>query len=290
MSETNPVAAAYCLFCILIFAVCYLGGKKRFLPRIAPLDKEEFGLKDFFPAGYFLMWKLKYKYNTPLDRTLRRQLKELYDPEFTDFYLQTYWAASATYVLIGFFLSGLLALSGQYSLSAGAVGFGFVLGYIGLTDLKSKIEKRHQKISMDMPDLTNKIVILSGAGMTLRAAIEKISSELSNDRPLYEELSYAVRMMGTGATPEEAFDRFMMRCNMPQVRRFVSVILQNMHRGGNDVILALSEIGAEQWEERKNAARKFGEEASTKMLFPMMLMLLAVIMLTVAPAVMSMNL
>ena len=52
---------------------------------------------------------------------------------------------------------------------------------------------------------------------------------------------------------------------------------------------ALKEIGEEQWNNRKNAAKQFAEEASTKMLFPMMLMLLAVILLTIAPAVMSMN-
>ena len=76
---------------------------------------------------------------------------------------------------------------------------------------------------------------------------------------------------------------------MPAVRRLVSVLLQNMQRGGTEVLYALREIGQELWEGRKAAARQIAEETTTKLLFPMMLMLLAVILLVAAPAVMSMN-
>ena len=39
--------------------------------------------------------------------------------------------------------------------------------------------------------------------------------------------------------------------------------------------------------ERKNAARKFGEEAGTKMLIPMMLMLFIVMAIVIIPAFLS---
>ena len=76
---------------------------------------------------------------------------------------------------------------------------------------------------------------------------------------------------------------------MREMRRFVSVILQNMHRGGSDVLTALREIGKELWSARKAAARRVAEETSTKLLFPMVLMLIAVIILAIAPAVMGMG-
>lgn len=289
MEDVSTASLIYLIACVLLFYYFYAGGKKKYLKMLDPLTKDEFGLKDFFPAGFFLMEKLKYKYNSQYDRILRKNLKEIYDPGYVEFYLRVYWAASASYVLIGFLFSGLLALSGEKLLPFAGFCVGLVLAYVNLSSLNDKVEERHRRISMDMPDLTNKIVILSGAGMTLRAALAKIASEMGGQRPLYQELAYSMQMMENGTPAEAAFDHFMVRCNMPEIRRFVSIILQNMNRGGTDVTRALAEIGREQWENRKNAAKRFAEEASTKMLFPMMLMLLAVILLTITPAVLSMN-
>ena len=162
--------------------------------------------------------------------------------------------------------------------------------YVNLTGIGRKVDERHRLITMDMPDLTNKIVILTGAGMTLRQAIFKIAKDMKTDRPVYIELAKTTKMMENGETAEAAFNYFMTRCNMPEVRRFVSIILLNLQRGGSDISRALSEIGKEQWTARTNAARRYAEEASTKLLFPMILMLFAVIMLTIAPAVLGMQL
>lgn len=68
-----------------------------------------------------------------------------------------------------------------------------------------------------------------------------------------------------------------------------SVLIQNMNRGGTDVLLALREIGKELWNERRATAKRVAEQAGTKLLFPMMLMLLAVILIVAAPAVMSLS-
>ena len=83
---------------------------------------------------------------------------------------------------------------------------------------------------------------------------------------------------------EKALDYMTIQCNTPQMRRFISVVLQNMKRGGTDVIAALQDIGREQWEERKAAAKRLCAEADSKLLFPMMLMLFSVVLMTVTPA------
>ena len=95
--------------------------------------------------------------------------------------------------------------------------------------------------------------------------------------------------MENGETVESAMDMLCTKCNMPEVRRMSSVLIQNMNRGGTDVLLALREIGKELWNERWATAKRVAEQAGTKLLFPMMLMLLAVILIVAAPAVMSLN-
>ena len=66
-------------------------------------------------------------------------------------------------------------------------------------------------------------------------------------------------------------------------------MLQNIRRGGADVFLALREIGNELWNARKVATKQMAAEAETKMMFPMMLMFVAVILMVAMPAVMAMG-
>lgn len=290
MDSVNIFAAVYLLFTVFIFYFFYRRGKKKYQGITNALEKSAFHIRDFMPAGFAVMEMIRYRYSTQFDRVLRKQLKELYDTKYTEFYLRVYWAESVTYTLLAILLSGLFSLSGEIALSVGLVVLGIVMIYVNLMGLGSKVEERHRQITMDMPDLTNKIVILTGAGMTLRQALFKISQDLSTERPLYTELNKTMKMLEKGETAEAAFDYFMTRCNMPEIRRFVSILLLNMQRGGSDISRALSEIGKEQWVARTNAAKRYAEEASTKLLFPMMLMLFSVILLTVAPAVLGMQL
>lgn len=287
MENVSPIAAVYLLAVLVVTYVLYKRGGKKYAAMIEPLSKDDFGLKDIFPIGFTLMEMAKYQYSSAFDRKIRRQLVELYDPDYTEYYLRVYWGAAASYVVIGLLMSAILAVGVGVVGAVLGLAVGVVMAYACFNDIEKKIEERHTKITIDMPDFTNKILILSGAGLTLRAAIIKISHEMANDTPLYHELAHSVQMMENGVTDEAALGHLEMRCNTPQMRRFTSVIIQNLNRGGTDVLLALQDIGQEQWAERKAAAIRVSAEADTKLLFPMMLMLGSVIIMTIAPAVMS---
>ncbi len=286
----NPIYAIPALALLVIFLLLHLKGKTRYAAMIQAMDKDEYGLRDIMGVGFMLMELSKYQYASKLDRKARMQLRELYEPEFVEFHLRTRWAASVTYACLALLLGTLaFAGTGDMTILAFFIVLAPFLAYASFTSLEKKIEKRHRQVAMDMPDFTNELVILSGAGLTLRAAIIKVGREMAGDSPLYTALRKAVNKMENGATDEAALDVLVTQCNMPVMRRLVSVLLQNMQRGGTDVLNALREIGAELWTNRKAAARQMAEEVSTKMLFPMMLMLIAVILLVAAPAVMSMN-
>lgn len=287
MADISKIAAGYLLVVLILSYILLKIGQKKYMPMIEPLNKDDFGLKDFFPIGFVLMDLIRYQYSSDFDRRLRRQLIELYDPDYTEYYLRVYWGAAASYIMIGFMMAGLLWMGlGLWGILAG-IAVGLAMAYANFANLQSMLDKRHLNILIDMPDFTNKILILSGAGLTLRAALIKISHEMANDTPLYHELAASVKMMENGATEEAALGRLAMRCNTPQMRRFTSVVLQNVHRGGSDVLMALQDIGQEQWAERKAAAARVSQEADTKLLFPMMLMLASVLLMTIVPAVMS---
>lgn len=279
------------LILLAAFALLNSKGKKQYDAYLQALDKKEYSLKDFMPAGFALMGMTKYDYSNNIDRTLRRQLAELYPQEFVEFYVRVIWAQAATSGILGLLLSALFFGAGEGSVLYLVFGLALtaVLVWASFGDVKKKVEQRHAQVAIDLPDLTNQIIILSGAGLTLRASLLKIAAEMPAETPLYQMLAKAAEKMEHGASDEEALDLLTTQCNMPEMRRFVSVILQNMHRGGSDVLSALREIGKELWSARKAAAQRVAEETSTKLLFPMMLMLIAVILLVAAPAVMGMG-
>lgn len=289
--ESNPVLFVPFLVVMLLFALLFVKGKQKYATFVNAIDKSEYNLRDFFPVGFSLMELLRIQYSTNFDRMLRRQLAELYTEEFTEFYLRVVYAQAGTTAMIALLLGTLFfgATDGDITFLVIGVAMAGILVWASFNGVKTKVNERHQRIALELPELTNQILILSGAGLTLKAALIKIAKEMPGEGPLYQALKQSVDKMELGMTDEQALDSLTVACNMAEVRRFVSVILQNMHRGGTDVLTALSEIGRELWAARKAAAQRIAEETTTKLLFPMMLMLIAVILLVAVPAVMSMS-
>jgi tight adherence protein C len=63
----------------------------------------------------------------------------------------------------------------------------------------------------------------------------------------------------------------------------------NYRRGGELFVMSLRSLNRDLWEKRKAMTRILGEEASSKLIFPMLLILLAVMIIVAAPAVMLMD-
>lgn len=291
MANISTASVVVMLAVMAVFAVLYSMGKKKYLDYIEPLEKKDFPLRDFLPVGFMVMGLARYGYNAEIDRKNRKYLKELYDLDYTEYYLRVYWAQALTYTMLACLMGAMVNLALNDPLVGGviAAGMGAVLPYVSLRDLEKKVQVRHIEIAMDMPELVNKIVILTGAGLNLQGALAKIAKEMYSDRILYRELAHAMTRISDGESADAALDYLNTKCNTMEMRRFVSIIIQNIHRGGSDVSSALATIGSELWEGRKAAARRVAEEATTKMLFPMMLMLFAVVLLVVAPAIQSMQ-
>ncbi len=265
-------------------------GKKKYAAYVSAVTKEEYSLKNMLPLGFAFMDLIHYPYSSPLDRKLRNQLKELYEKEYVEFYLRVRWAMAVVNVIIGLLFTMLLYLTSEDALLIGVgLGLSALMGYVVFYKMSKEIEERHRGITLDLPDFTNKLLILSGAGLGLKAAIVKVSKEIDKSTPFYSALRHAVYLMENGSTDEEAMDYLAMKCNLPAVRRLCSLMLQNIRRGGADVFFALREIGNELWNARKAATKQMAAEAETKMMFPMMLMFVAVILMVAMPAVMAMG-
>jgi hypothetical protein len=153
-------------------------------------------------------------------------------------------------------------------------------------------EKTKQMV-LDYPEIVNKMTLFLGAGMTVKRAWRKIvedyehSKEQWGTRYAYEEMKRTSHEMDSGATEAACYENFGQRCNVQMYIRFGALLSQNLRKGtrGLSELLRLESIQAQ--EERKANAKRLGEEAATKLLLPMFLMLAIVLVIVIVPAFLS---
>lgn len=160
-------------------------------------------------------------------------------------------------------------------------------------DLKKEIKKREEQMQRTYPEMVSKLSVYLGAGVTLRAAWEKICEDYekrkpeSGNNPVYEEMNIVCQEMRSGISEMAAYERFGRRCGIRLYSKFSALLTQNLRKGSTKLGMLLKEESRIAFEERKNAAKKAGEEAGTKLLFPMMMMLCVVMVMILLPAFMS---
>ena len=155
--------------------------------------------------------------------------------------------------------------------------------------LNADIRKRKLDIMLDFPDFLVKLTLLINAGMNVSKAWERVSEGTDKNRALGRELDMALLEIRSGKSESKAYEDFAKRCRIQEVTRVVSVLLQNIKKGNAELVSILRIHANECWEMRKNAAKKLGEEASSKMLLPMAIMLLSILLIVTTPAILALQ-
>lgn len=156
-------------------------------------------------------------------------------------------------------------------------------------ELDERIKKRSFYIQYEFPDFLNKLVLLINAGMTVPRAWEKIVSDRHNMTPLYEELNATYIEIKNGKPEISAYEDFARRCRVKEVTKFITLVIQNLKKGSREMVPLLRLQASECWEMRKNLARRLGEEASTKLVLPLMIMFVGILVIVVLPAVLQLK-
>jgi len=107
---------------------------------------------------------------------------------------------------------------------------------------------------------------------------------------VYEEMLITQREIESGKGETRAYEAFGERCELQKYRKLSGFLVQNLKKGNKQLCNLLEQEAAEAFDERKKQAQQLGEEAGTKLLFPMLLMLGIVIVIIMIPAVISFQL
>ena len=158
-------------------------------------------------------------------------------------------------------------------------------------------KKRKQEIELSYSEVVGQLTILLQAGMTMRQAWQKIAQQTLEKKekgkeqsPIVDALLHLNQRLRDGEKERIAYERFAMELDVVCYRRLVRVLIGNLEKGTGDIGAYLEEESKKAYEERVLLAKKLGEEASTKMLFPLMLMMLLVMGIVMAPAIIRFSL
>ncbi len=160
-------------------------------------------------------------------------------------------------------------------------------------DLRKRMEERREQLLRSYPEFISKLVLLMGAGLPVRAAFFRMASDYRKKRIsdetgyVYEELILTCREMESGVTEIQAYEHFGERCHLPQYRKCMTLLTQNLKKGSAGLIASLQEEATRSLSERMRHAREEGERAGTKLLLPMIMMLTVVMVLIMVPACFS---
>ena len=283
ISVLQKVMLAFGVVTMLFWIVLYLKNSKPFADYIAPLKKGQFFLQEVLFIGLGVMGLLRVNILSSKYRKKLRNMQELYGEQYGEYYLYVTMGVKYTYIMTGIPIVCLAtALADEIMiLLLGAVAIGSIVYYLDI-EVVDGINKREEKILSDLPNVLSKLTLLINAGLTTREAWNKVA--LSGDGILYSEMQVTVSDMQNGSSEVEAYRAFAERCVVKEVRKFTSTLLQNMQKGNTEMVNFLREMADESWQQKKHMVKRKGEQASSKLMIPVGMMLIAILVMIIVPA------
>lgn len=252
-------------------------------------------LQKIAPPMLFLLEKLKLSQRVPfflfkIQRSVQKLAGDRRGGDLARLFLAEMLSYSWLLMTLGSLLTLLMGGDGSGLLLGGILAV--LLPAALINDLHRKVVRREREVLLELPELLNQLILLVGAGSTVQQAIKHCLERRKGEQshPLYRELLQMQREWESGDSFQHAMEGFSKRCGIQEVSVFTTAVLLNFRRGGNDFVLALRDLSHSLWEKRKAVSKTLGEQASSKLVFPMVLLFVVVIILVGAPAFMIMDL
>lgn len=177
------------------------------------------------------------------------------------------------------------------------VAAGICVIYKPKQDEKKKKLQREKTLEKEYPQMVTQLATLMGAGMPLQTAWERMVRRYLEEQKkgasgsgahLYvSEMLVTYREIKEGQNIRRAYADFGNRIGLAKYRKLSAILLQNLEKGTRDIVHLLDVEAEMALDEQKQHIRKLGEEAGTKLLFPMFLLFLMILIIVMVPAMQS---
>lgn len=285
----NIMLVCGCVFAIL-YIVLYVAGSmtRKAEMAIVEKDKDKFLLPDIFVVGMTVLLMFRVTNYKKSSKT-RQMLTELFGKEYVEFYSMILTASKISYILL------ILPIAFLIGAMADSVGMIFLFVLVGAlliwyssSHLNTLLEEQHAEILMDYPNVLSNLALLVNAGMMLRDAWKTVSE--NGTRKLYREMQNVTKNIANGYSEIDAYNEFANNCKLNEIKKFISIISQNVQKGGSELVYVLKELSTDAWNVKRNTAKMRGDAASTKLLIPVGITFIAILVMVMVPIMANMNL
>ena len=162
---------------------------------------------------------------------------------------------------------------------------------------KEEKQRRIKYLEIDYTQIITKILLYVSSGMTIRNSMIRLAEQYQNvknsnvdfeNRVAYEELVIVKNKLSSGYSEIRAYEEMAKNINMRTYTRFLNIIGQSIKNGNKDIKNILNMEVQDALYERKQNAKKLGEEAATKLVLPLMMMLALIMIIIMVPAFIGM--
>ncbi len=158
-----------------------------------------------------------------------------------------------------------------------------------LKEDRSAAEER-KSIMRGLPRFCNQLYLMMNAGLILSDAFDTISAGYGTNKNAgaFEKDLAELREATDGhrISTAQVINEYAVRHDVKERIRIAAILTENEKRG-SDVVESLERESKYLWEERKTVARESGKAIDTRMSYPLGLLLIVLIVITMAPALLN---
>ena len=163
----------------------------------------------------------------------------------------------------------------QVALALFAGAMGWVLPSFGV---KRRASRRIEAIDLEMPELVDLLVTTVEAGVGFAASLQMVARRVEG--PLGQELRLTLQEQSMGLTIEDSLQNMLGRIDSLSVRTFVQAIVQGQMLGVS-IGKILRDLALDMRKRRRQMAEERAQKAPTKILFPLVFLILPALMIIV---------
>lgn len=250
--------------------------------QIEEIDPDEYFLPELFQIGYAVIDKLHLDLNIDLFKKKKEKLIEIKGQDEAEFFLYVNVAGQISYILtllpIGLMLT---LLADNVEILFLIVVAALVLVYYFDYTMIDAVDDRHDELLRNLPNVLSKLALLTNTGMILNDAWAKVA--YTGEGVLYQEMRAAYQDMENGIATRAALESFSRRCNVKEIKKFVSVVEQNQEKGSGELARSLKELADESWNEKKQLTIQKGAAADSKLLIPTGIIFIGILLVIIIP-------
>lgn len=276
------ILAVICTPFALVWIFLAVTKGKKYATYTSSVFAKEFQMRELFCIGFALVPVLHMGSKSRRAKLNIKEIAEIKGRKYAEYYYFILQGAKITYAYTIFLFFMLLSVLAGYveAVLLGLIFSVLAVMYMDLS-LQDKLTERRQEILMDLPQVLSKLTLLVNSGMVLRDAWQRTA--ITGNRALYIEMQNTSLEIENGIMEADAYRNFADRCSVKEIRKFTSLILQNLQKGNEELAMFLGDMSAEMWEMKKNEVKQKGEKANSRLLLPVFLIFIGILMLILVP-------